>query len=86
MGSTVTSVSVIGGDAGTSSRARLALTGDGVPESVFVKMPAETAATRLMGELGRLAGSAFDPLTGRFALVLEDLAVEECEFPTPCTR
>ncbi len=102
MGSTVTSVSVIGGDAGTSSRARLALTGDGVPESVFVKMPAETAATRLMGELGRLAdtetrfykqlspeltgvpksyGSAFDPLTGRFALVLEDLAVDECEFP-----
>ena len=55
MGRTVTSVSVIGGDAGTSSRARLALTGEGVPESVFVKMPAETAATRLMGELGRLA-------------------------------
>ena len=98
MGRTVTSVSVIGGDAGTSSRARLALTGDGVPESVFVKMPAETAATRLMGELGRLAdtetrfykqlapeltgvpksyGSAFDPLTGRFVLVLEDLAVDE---------
>ena len=51
----VTSVSVIGGDAGTSSRARLALTGDDVPASVFVKMPAETVATRLMGELGRLA-------------------------------
>jgi hypothetical protein len=102
MGSAVTSVSVIGGDAGTSSRARLALTGDGVPESVFVKMPAETAATRLMGELGRLAetetrfyrelspqlsglprsfGSAFDPMTGRFVLVLEDLAVDPCEFP-----
>jgi hypothetical protein len=42
MGRTVTSVAVIGGDAGTSSRARPALTGDGVPESVFVKMPAET--------------------------------------------
>jgi len=102
MGSTVTSVSVISRDAGTSSRARLALTGDGVPESVFVKMPAETAATRMMGELGRLAetetrfygrlaqeltglpkayGSAFDPLTGRFVLVLEDLAVDSCEFP-----
>ena len=98
----MTSVSVLGGDAGTSSRARLALTGDDVPESVFVKMPAETVATRLMGELGRLAhtevrfydqlspeltgvpkayGSAFDPLTGRFVLVLEDLAVEPCEFP-----
>ncbi len=102
MGRAVTSVSVIDGDAGTSSRARLALTGDGVPDSVFVKMPAETAATRLMGELGRLArtevrfysqlspeltdvpkayGTAFDPLTGRFVLVLEDLAVERCEFP-----
>ena len=102
MGRTVTSVVVIGGDAGTSSRARLALTGDGVPASVFVKMPAETTATRLLGELGRLAdtetrfysqlapeltglpkayGSAFDPLTGRFVLVLEDLAADNCEFP-----
>jgi hypothetical protein len=102
MGCRVTSVSIIGGDAGTSSRARLALTGDGVPASVFVKMPAETVATRLMGELGRLAhtevmfyrelapqltglptsyGSAFDPLTGRFVLVLEDLAVDPCVFP-----
>lgn len=99
---TVTSVSVIGGDAGTSTRARLALTGEGVPPSVFVKMPAETVATRLMGELGRLAetetrfyselspqvsgvptayGSAFDPLTGRFVLVLEDLTVDACVFP-----
>jgi hypothetical protein len=102
MGRRVTSVSVIGGDAGTSSRARLALTGDDVPASVFVKMPAETVATRLMGELGRLAqtevlfyrelssqltgvpttyGSAFDSLTGRFVLVLEDLAADGCEFP-----
>jgi hypothetical protein len=102
MGRRVTSVSIIGGDAGTSSRARLALTGDDVPASVFVKMPAETVATRLMGELGRLArtevmfyrelapqltglpasyGSAFDSLTGRFVLVLEDLAVDPCVFP-----
>lgn len=93
---------MIGGDAGTSSRARLALTGGDVPASVFIKMPAETVATRLMGELGRLGqtevlfyrelspqltgvptayGSAFDPLTGRFVLVLEDLAVDSCEFP-----
>lgn len=50
MDGTVTSVTIIGGDAGTSSRARLALTGEGVPDSVFVKMPAETAATRLMDE------------------------------------
>ena len=103
MGRRVTSVSVIGGDAGTSSRARLALSGDGdVPASVFVKMPAETVATRLMGELGRLAqtevlfyrelsprltgvptayGSAFDSLTGRYVLVLQDLATDPCVFP-----
>ena len=102
MGRTVTSVVVIEGDAGTSSRARLALTGDGVPASVFVKLAAETTTTRLIGELGRLAdtetrfynqlapeltglpkayGSVFDPLTGRFVLVLEDLAADNCEFP-----
>ncbi len=102
IGKPVTSVSLIDGDAGTSSRARLALTGEGVPASVFVKMAAETVATRLMGELGNLAdtetrfysqlspeltgvprnyGSRFDPYTGRFVLVLEDLAVSDCDFP-----
>jgi len=106
MGQTVASVAVIGGDAGTTSRARLALTGGdpsgAVPASVFVKMLGETLTTRLMGELGRLAetetrfynklsaeltgvpnsyGSTFDPLTGRFVLVLEDLAVDKCQFP-----
>jgi Ser/Thr protein kinase RdoA (MazF antagonist) len=54
MGTKVRSVRVLGRDAGTSSRARLVLTGSGVPESVFVKLAAQTAATRLMGELGRL--------------------------------
>ena len=101
----ITTVSVLDGDAGTSSRARLALTGTDVPASVFVKMSAETAATRLMGELGRLGdtevrfyrelsgqlhdvptchGATFDPVTGRFVLVLEDLADDgkaTCEFP-----
>ena len=105
IGRPVTSVTLIGGDAGTSSRARLALTGDDVPASVFVKMAAETAATRLMGELGNLAdtetrfyrelapeltgvpvchGGRFDPVTGRFVLLLEDLAdpsAAACEFP-----
>ncbi|MGP4053668.1 phosphotransferase [Mycobacterium sp. 4D054] len=105
MGRTVTSVTVLDGDAGTSSRARLALTGDDVPGSVFVKMAAETVAIRIMGELGNLAatetrfyrqlapeltgvpgsyGSRFDPVTGRFVLVLEDLADPSkapCEFP-----
>lgn len=102
MGTAVTSVSVLGADAGTSSRARLALTGDGVPETVFVKLAAQTAATRLMGELGRLGhtevrfysqlapeltglpkayGTAFDPWTGRYVLILEDLPAASCEFP-----
>ena len=54
MGNTVRAASVLGSDAGTSSRARLALTGDDVPQTVFVKIAAQTAATRLMGELGRL--------------------------------
>src|SRR5208283_3145243 len=54
MGTTVRSVRVLRSDAGTSSRARLVLTGKDVPESVFVKIAAKTAAARLMGELGRL--------------------------------
>lgn len=102
IGRQVTSVSLLDNDAGTSSRARLALTGIDVPESVFVKMPAATAATRMIGELGRLAdtevrfyrelsghltdvpschGATIDPVTGRFVLILEDLAAESCEFP-----
>jgi Ser/Thr protein kinase RdoA (MazF antagonist) len=102
MGTTVRSVRVLGSDAGTSSRARLVLTGKDVPESVFVKIAAKTAATRLMGELGRLGhtevrfytqlapqlsgvpsayGAAFDPWTGRYLLVLEDLPAQACEFP-----
>ena len=102
MGTTVRSVRVLGSDAGTSARARLVLTGKNVPDSVFVKLAAETAATRLMGELGRLGhtevrfyrqlapqivgalyayGAAFDPWTGRYLVVLEDLPAESCEFP-----
>src|SRR5271163_1767171 len=54
VGASVRSVTILGSDAGTSSRARLALTGDEVPETVYVKIAAQTAATRLMGELGRL--------------------------------
>ncbi len=54
MGTTVRSVRVLSSDSGTSSRARLVVTGKDVPESVFVKIAAQKAATRLMGELGRL--------------------------------
>lgn len=102
MGTTVRSVRVLGSDAGTSTRARLVLTGKNVPDSVFVKLAAKSAATRLMGELGRLGqtevrfysrlaprvvgapyayGTAFDPWTGRYLVVLEDLPAESCEFP-----
>ncbi len=103
MGRTVDAVSVIDGEAGTSSRARLALTGSGVPESVFVKLQAATAATRMLGELARLGetearfysqlapalgdgvprsyGSAFDPVTGRYVIVLEDMTTSPCQFP-----
>ncbi|OBF57292.1 phosphotransferase [Mycobacterium sp. 852002-53434_SCH5985345] len=102
MGTAVRTVRVLSADAGTSSRARLVLTGKNVPDSVFVKLAAKTAATRLMGELGRLGptevrfyrqlapqivgapyayGAAFDPWTGRYLLVLEDLPAESCEFP-----
>ncbi|MBX9640785.1 MAG: ecdysteroid 22-kinase family protein [Mycobacteriaceae bacterium] len=102
MGTAVASVRVLGSDAGTSARARLALTGDGVPPTVFVKLAARTATTRLMGELGRLGhtevrfyrqlapevtgvpeayGAVFDPWTGRYLLVLEDLPAASCQFP-----
>ncbi|RAV10314.1 phosphotransferase [Mycolicibacterium sp. GF69] len=102
IGRRVTAVSVLSGDSGTSSRARVALGGDDVPPTVFVKLAAETVATRLMGEMGRLGatetrfyrelspqltgvptcyGSAFDSMTGRYVLVLEDLPADESEFP-----
>jgi len=54
LGRDVSSISVLDDAAGTSSRARLALTGKDVPGSVFVKMSAATAATRMLGELARL--------------------------------
>jgi Ser/Thr protein kinase RdoA (MazF antagonist) len=102
MGRNVESVSVLDGEAGTSSRARLALSGKAVPESVFVKLSAATAATRMLGELAKLGetearfykqlapalgdgiprsfGSDFDPLTGRYVVVLEDMTTSPCEF------
>jgi aminoglycoside phosphotransferase (APT) family kinase protein len=103
MGRSVESVVILDGEAGTSSRARLALTGEDVPESVFVKLTAATAATRMLGELAELGetearfyqrlapklgdgiprcfGSDFDPLTGRYVIVLEDMTSSPCEFP-----
>src|ERR1700760_4761467 len=48
LGTPVKSLRVLGSDAGTSTRARAVLTGPRVPESVFIKLSAETAATRMM--------------------------------------
>ena len=103
MGRAVESVTVLDGEAGTSSRARLALGVRDVPETVFVKLSAATAATRMVGELARLGetearfyrqlapalrggiphclGAEFDPLTGRYVIVLEDMTASPCEFP-----
>jgi aminoglycoside phosphotransferase (APT) family kinase protein len=101
MGRTVTSVTILDGSVGTSSRSRLALTGHDVPDSVFVKMSAGAATTRMLGEIANLGenevrfyshlsselsgvpksyGSAFDRLTGRFVIVLEDMTQDSCEF------
>lgn len=54
LGRAVTDVGVLDGADGTSSRARLVLAGDGVPETVFVKVSAATAGIRMLGELARL--------------------------------
>lgn len=96
-------MAVLDGATGTSSRARLGLTGDDVPASVFVKMSAESAGIRMLGELAGLGetevrfyrelapelgagiprsyGAAFDSLTGRFVIVLEDMSTSPCQFP-----
>jgi aminoglycoside phosphotransferase (APT) family kinase protein len=103
LGRRVDSVTHLDGAAGTSSRARLALHGDGLPSSVFVKMSAAGAGIRMLGELAGLGetearfyrelapelgagvprsyGSAFDSLTGRFVVVLEDMSTTPCQFP-----
>jgi hypothetical protein len=104
-GRQVTSATVLDGATGTSSRARLALTGADVPESVFVKMSAAGAGIRMLGELAGLGetetnfyrhlapellgsgvpprsyGADFDPLTGRYIVVLEDMTTSPCQFP-----
>ena len=98
----VESIERLDGTEGTTDRARLALTGDGVPSSVFVKMAAGSPGVRLFGGLARLGvtecrfydevrpglgieapmvhGTAFDPVTRRFLIVLEDLAARGCAF------
>jgi aminoglycoside phosphotransferase (APT) family kinase protein len=103
MGRRISSVSVIESAAGTSSGARLTLTGEDVPRSIFLKTSAASAANRMLGELARLGetearfykelapelgagvprtyGSEWDPVTGRYVVVLEDMAATPCQFP-----
>ncbi|MFN2540484.1 MAG: aminoglycoside phosphotransferase family protein [Mycobacteriales bacterium] len=95
------------GTQGTTDRVRLALTGDGVPASVFVKTASHSAGTRLFGGLASLGENEvrfyrdvrpalqaeaprahavpFDGTTGRFLLVLEDLAARGARFADTLT-
>jgi hypothetical protein len=104
----VTAVRVLDGTTGTTDRARLALEGNDVPASVFVKTAAVQPATRLFGGLARLGevevgfyrdvrpgldlraprllGASFDRGTGRFVIVLEDLAAQEAVFCDTLSR
>ena len=54
MGRSVTSVRRLDSTSGTTDRARLALDGTEVPESVFLKLPAGAPVIRLFGNLARL--------------------------------
>ena len=54
MGRSVTSVHRLDSTSGTTDRARLALDGTDVPESVFLKIPAGAPVIRLFGNLARL--------------------------------
>ncbi len=57
MGTEVASMSVLTADAGTSTRARLALTGYGVPPTAFVKLAAQTLYTPSADVTSLLTGS-----------------------------
>jgi hypothetical protein len=107
LGRRVEAVMPLEGTEGTTDRARLALTGDGVPASVFVKTASHVLGTRLFGGLAGLGENevrfyrdvrpgltleapqahavAFDPRTGRFLLVLEDLAARDARFADTLT-
>jgi hypothetical protein len=54
LGRRVTSARRLGGTEGTTDRVRVALTGDGVPDSVFVKTASHDLGTRLFGGLAGL--------------------------------
>lgn len=102
LGAPVRSVRALDGTTGTTDRSRLALSGEGIPDSVFVKTAATDAGTRFFGGLARLGevevgfyrdlrpalgieapealAARFDPRTGRFLIVLEDLVARGASF------
>ncbi|HEX5142657.1 MAG TPA: phosphotransferase [Mycobacterium sp.] len=53
-GRRITDINVLDAAPGTSTHARLGLTGDDMPDSVFIKMSAGSAAIRMLGELAGL--------------------------------
>lgn len=57
LGLPVTDIHLLGATEGTTGRARIALTGDGAPASVFVKMAAGSAGIRLFGNLANLGAN-----------------------------
>ena len=108
LGREVTSVRPLDGTSGTTDRSRLAVTGPGLPDSVFVKTAAVDTGTRVFGGMARLGevevgfyrevrpeldleapelvGATFDRRTGRFVIVLEDLAARGAVFCDTLTR
>ena len=102
MAASIDHLEVLATTDGTTDRARLGLTGTGVPPSAFVKMAPAAAATRLFVNLTDLGadeigfyrdvrptleieaplalGSAIDPASKRFVLVLEDLTARGATF------
>ncbi|MCU1603383.1 MAG: phosphotransferase [Frankiales bacterium] len=107
LGQRVDTVRRLDGTEGTTDRVRLALTGEDVPASVFVKIASHAAGNRLFGGLASLGetevrfyrdvrpgltlsapvahAGRFDPRTGRFLLVLEDLAARGARFADTLT-
>ncbi len=107
LGGRVETITRVDGTEGTTDRVRLALTGEGVPDSVFVKIASHAPGNRLFGGLASLGetevrfyrdvrpglpisaplshGCRFDPRTGRFLLVLEDLAARGARFADTLT-
>jgi hypothetical protein len=72
LGRQVTSVAPIETTGGTTDRARLALEGEGLPPSVFVKLAARAPLVRLFGNLVDLGGEE----VGFYRYVRPQLAIE----------